>query len=286
MATTGKSTFFGEIMDEQIQSVGRLLDTVIKFVVAYGFQAVGALVVLFIGLKLANWFGFKTTALAARRNIDVPLAQLLGNAVRFVTIGLVVVVTLGNFGISIAPLIALASASAFGATIALQGPLSNYGAGLSIIMGRAFTVGDVITVKGVSGIVEKVTLASTTLRGEDGEVITIPNKEIVGEVITSFGVRRIVEMSIPISFSADAEKAVAALRRAITDFPEIAREPSPQIGVHDFTPMGVVLGVRYWVAASGYFPVRHAVNAAFLKALREADVALPHPPNPPPAARA
>jgi small conductance mechanosensitive channel len=267
-------------MDESIQSAGKLLDTVVKFVVAYGFQAIGALAVLFIGLKLANWFGFKTTALATRRNIDVPLAQLLGTAVRFVTIGIVVVVTLGNFGISIAPLIALASASAFGATIALQGPLSNYGAGLSIIMGRAFTVGDVI------GIVEKVTLASTTLRGEDGEIITIPNKEIVGEVITSFGVRRIVEMSIPISFSADADKAVAALKRAVVDFPEISREPSPQIGVHDFTPMGIVLGVRYWVSASGYYPVRHAVNAAFLKSLRAADVALPQPPYPPPTARA
>ncbi|MBM3951932.1 MAG: mechanosensitive ion channel [Rhodospirillales bacterium] len=273
-------------MDESIESVGKLFDVVVKFVVAYGFQAIGALVVLFIGLKLANWIGLRTTDLAMRRKIDVPLAQLLGTATRFVTIGLVVVITLGNFGISIAPLIALASASAFGATIALQGPLSNYGAGLSIIMGRAFTVGDVITVKGVSGIVEKVTLASTTLRGEDGEVITIPNKEIVGEVITSFGVRRIVEMTIPISISAEADKAVAALKRAIADFPDVAREPSPQIGVHDFTPTGVVLGIRYWVPASGYFTARHAVNAAFLKALHEANVALPRPPAPPPAAPA
>lgn len=273
-------------MDESIQSIGNLLETVVKFVVAYGFQAIGALVVLFVGLKLATWVGYRTTALAARRNIDVPLAQLIGSVARFITIGLVVIVTLGNFGISIAPLIALASASAFGATIALQGPLSNYGAGLSIIMGRAFTVGDVITVKNVSGIVEKVSLASTVLRGEDGETITIPNKEIVGEVITSFGVRRIVEMSIPISFSADADKAVTALQQAIAGLPDVSREPSPQIGIHDFTPTGVVLGVRYWVPASGYFFARHAVNAAFLKSLREANVALPQPPNPPPAARA
>ncbi|MBM3566932.1 MAG: mechanosensitive ion channel family protein, partial [Alphaproteobacteria bacterium] len=110
-------------MNESIESVSALFDIVVKFVVAYGFQAIGALVVLFIGLKLANWFGLKTADLAIRRRIDVPLAQLLGTAVRFVTIGLVVVITLGNFGISIAPLIALASASAFGATIALQGPL-------------------------------------------------------------------------------------------------------------------------------------------------------------------
>ena len=273
-------------MDEQIQTVGKLFDVVAKFVVAYGFQALGALVVLFIGLKVANWIGIQTTTLAVRRKIDPPLAQLLGNIVRFATVGLVVVITLGNFGISIAPLIALASASAFGATIALQGPLSNYGAGLSIILGRTFTVGDAITVKNVSGIVEKVTLANTTLRGEDGETITVPNKEIVGEVITSFGVRRIVELTIPVCFPADAEKAVAALRHAIADFPNVERDPAPQIGVHDFTPTGVVLGARYWVPATSYFQARHAVNTAFLKSLREANVALPQPPSPPPAARA
>ena len=80
-------------MDEQIQSVGKLLDVAVKFIVAYGFQAIGALVVLFIGLKLANWFGFKAAAFATRRNIDIPLAQLLGSVVRFTTIGMVVVVT-------------------------------------------------------------------------------------------------------------------------------------------------------------------------------------------------
>lgn len=273
-------------MDEQIQTLEKLIHAAIGFVVAYGLQVLGALVLLAIGLKIANWAGIKTTTLAAKRNIDLPLAQFLGSIARFATIGLVVVITLGNFGVSIAPLIALASASAFGATMALQGPLSNYGAGLSIILGRTFTVGDAITVKNVSGIVENVTLANTTLRGEDGEAITVPNKEIVGEVITSFGKKRIVELTIPISFSADAEKAVDALKAVLVHIPDVVRDPQAQVGIHDFTPAGVVLGVRFWVSATNYFLTRYAVNIGFLRALREANVAIPQPPAPPPAARA
>ena len=115
----------------------------------------------------------------------------------------------------------------------------------------------------------------------DGQV-----KQRIPETQRGFVVRRIVELTIPISFSADAEKAVAALQRAIADLPNVAREPLPQIGVHDFTPTGVVLGARYWVPATSYFQTRHTVNAAFLKSLREANVALPQPPSPPPAARA
>ncbi len=273
-------------MDEQIQIFQKLIGAAGGFVVTYGLQVLGALVLLAVGLKIATWAGLKTATLATKRDIDLPLAQFLGNIARFATIGIVVVITLGNFGVSIAPLIALASASAFGATMALQGPLSNYGAGLSIILGRAFTVGDAITVKNVSGVVENVTLASTTLRGEDGESITVPNKEIVGEVITSFGKKRIVELTIPISHSADAEQAIGALKGVLDRSSDVVRDPQSQVGIHDFTPTGVVLGVRFWVLAASYFPTRYAVNVGFLKALREVNVAIPQPPAPPPAARA
>ncbi len=101
---------------------------------------------MFVGLKVATWTGRKVSNLAQARNVDVALSRFIGNIVKLVVIAFVVVITLGNFGISIAPLIALAGASAFGATMALHGPLSNYGAGLAILLGRPFSVGDTITV--------------------------------------------------------------------------------------------------------------------------------------------
>jgi small conductance mechanosensitive channel len=61
------------------------------------------------------------------QNMGVTLAGFIGNVVRLVVIAFIV--TLKKFGITIAPLIALAGAAAFGATFAIQGPLSNYGAG-------------------------------------------------------------------------------------------------------------------------------------------------------------
>lgn len=76
------------------------------------------------------------------RKVDASLAGFLGMIAKVVMIAFVVIITLGNFGISISPLIALAGASAFGATVALQGPLSNYGAGLSIILGQPLVVGN------------------------------------------------------------------------------------------------------------------------------------------------
>jgi small conductance mechanosensitive channel len=265
-------------VEKNIQEASKLIDTLIQFAVTYGFQIVGALVFLLIGLKLAAWAGRQVKAICAKRDIDVTLAGFIGNIARIVIIAFVVVITLGNFGISIAPLIALAGASAFGVTVALQGPLSNYGAGLSIVLTRPFTVGNTITVKDVSGVVEQVTLAQTVLVSEDGERISIPNKEIVGQVLVNSRTHRVVETKIAVAQAADVTKAVQAIKTAIGGFKETGEGPPPQVGVHDFSYGGVVLGARFWVPSERYFQLRYAINQAILEALRAAGTPFPTAP--------
>lgn len=262
------------MIEKELEFLTKLLSTLVEFAVTYGFQILGALVFLFIGLKLASFAGRRVAAMAVGKDLDQTLAKFVGNIVKIVIIAIIVVITLGNFGISIAPLIALAGAAAFGATIAIQGPLSNYGAGLSIILGRPFVVGNTIALGKTSGVVEEVRLAATVLKGEDGERITIPNKEIVGKVIVNSETQRIVETKIVVDPDADVERAIAALSDAMGGFSDIAGEREPQAGVHDFTYGGIVLGARFWVPSSRYYELRYEVNQALLGALRAAGVAI------------
>ncbi len=261
-------------IEKNLEAVNALIDAVMDFAVTYGFQILGALVFLLIGLKVAGWIGARVGRFAESKDVDPTLSRFIGNVVKIIVVGFVIVITLGNFGVSIAPLIALAGASAFGATMALQGPLSNYGAGMSIILGRSFAVGNTISVGKVSGVVEDITLAATVLVGEDGETITIPNKEIVGQVIVNSQEKRIVETRIAIGYGEDTDKAIATLRDAVAGIPELAGEPGPQIGVHDFTYGGVIIGLRFWVPTQHYFQQRYRINGALLQSLRQAGIAL------------
>lgn len=257
----------------QVENVSKWVDVVTEFAVTYGFQILGALAFLLIGLKIAGWGGRRVTGLLEIKQIDQTLARFLGNVVKVIAVVFLVIITLGNFGISIAPLIALAGASAFGATMAIQGPLSNYGAGFSIILARPFAVGDTITVnRNTSGVVEDITLAHTLLLGEDGERITIPNKEIVGRVIVNSDARRVVQTRVCIGEDQDSETALNAVRSAVADLPEMQDGPPPQVGIHDFTYGGIVVGVRFWVPSKEYFKARYAVNGAVLAALRGAGI--------------
>jgi len=261
-------------MQQELETVTKLVDTLVEFAVQYGFQLLGALVFLFVGLKVAAWTGRKITLVAETRNIDQTLSRFIGNIVKLVVVAFVAIITLGNFGISTAPLIALAGASAFGATMALQGPLSNYGAGLSIILSRPFAVGDMISVKNVAGMVHEISLAATVLVGEDGEKITVPNKEIVGEVIVNSNEHRIVETRIAIAYDEDSTHALAVLRQVLSEAAKVGSEPKPQVGIHDFTYGGVVIGLRFWVPGREYFQTRYRVNEALLNGLKAAGIGL------------
>ncbi|MFP6744193.1 MAG: mechanosensitive ion channel domain-containing protein, partial [Alphaproteobacteria bacterium] len=194
-------------MESEIEAVTALVDTLIEFAVAYGFQIAGALVFLVIGLKVSAWAGRRVTQLALAKEIDETLAKFMGTGVKVVFVSFLIIITLGNFGISIAPLIALASAAAFGASFA-------------IILGRPITVGDTITVKSTSGDGEEVKLGATVLITEDSERITGPDKHVVGEVIVNSRDSRIVESRI----------GIALVRRALTATDSVAHEPMPQVG--------------------------------------------------------
>ncbi len=265
-------------MDQNVDSLLKLYDALAEFAVAYGFQLLGALVFLAIGWKLAGWIGRRIGTVAENRGLDVTLSRFLGNLTKFLLLGTVFVITLGNFGIAIAPLIALAGASAFGATFAIQGPLSNYGAGLSIILSRPFVVGDTIVVKHASGVVEEVTLAHTILSGEDGERIIVPNKEIVGEILVNSDARRIVEGRLLIRRASDVERAIETVRATLAAHGDLDDAPAPVVGIEDFELAGIAVGYRYWVASRRYFELRYGVNGAILAALAEAGIELSPPP--------
>jgi small conductance mechanosensitive channel len=213
-----------------------------------------------------------------RRQLDVTLARFFANVAKVLLIGLVIVITLAHFGVTIAPIIALAGASAFGVTLAIQGPLSNYGAGLAIILTRPFVVGNTIRVRGVEGVVDDIGLGATVLLGEDGERITIPNKEIVGAILVNSQGFRIVETRLFLDAEQDVARAIEETRSAIAAAGIDPVAPAPQVGVEDFEVGGVVLGARYWVPSLHYFQRRYAINGAILRALDRAGIHLRTPP--------
>lgn len=255
----------------------KTVDIAIDFLVNYSFQVIGAILILVIGMIAARWTGGIVLKLCERKKLDITLARFFANTVRIIFLMFAIVVALGKFGITIAPFIAAIGATAFGLTYAIQGPLSNYGAGLAIIMGRPFIVGDTVTVAGVTGIVEDIRLAYTLMIDEDGVKILIPSKHIVGEVLHNSGPYKIVEAVVGISYDDDPEKTAELIRQTLARSKGVAVTPAAHVGIQQFGESSINIGFRYWIPTIKYFETLYAVNLAVFQALKQAGITIPFP---------
>ena len=264
-------------MEQELQSIQKFYDIIIEFFINYSFQIIGAIIVFIIGWFLANKISSMIGRICERNQLDVTLTKFIVNTVKFGLIIGVTIIAVGKLGITLTPFIAGIGAASLGAGLALQGTLSNYGAGLSIIIGRPFIVGNTITVEGVSGVVEEIRLAYTILSTEDGEIITIPNKHIIGEILVNSFEYKVVESTYGIDYESDPHKAIEVISKVLKRFGDITNEPKAQIGIKEFADFSINIELRYWAPTKLYFETQYKVNLAIYDAFKKENINIPFP---------
>ena len=264
-------------MDEELATIQNAIGIMQEIAINYGFQFVAALVILIIGWQISKFAASLVLRLCERLKLDITLSRFFAGLARTIILTFVVIVALGKFGITIAPFVAALGAVVFGSTLALQGPMSNYGAGLTIVLTRPFVVGDTIRINDVIGIVEEIKLAYTLLSNEDGERIMIPNNRIIGEIIFNSFENLIVEQGIVIDHESDAAFAVELIKNRLAEYREIVDEPKAQVGINDFPDGGVEIGLRYWIPTRQYFELKYQINQSLFRVLKENNIVLAYP---------
>jgi len=264
-------------MEQEIQQAQAVYNLITEFFVNYSFQILGAIIIFIVGLLVARKISSVVLRLCERKNIDVTLSRFIASATKILVVVMVAVIALGKVGISVTPFVAAIGALSLGAGLAMQGLLSNYGAGLNIIITRPFVVGDTIRVQGVAGQVKEVHLAFTLLTNEDDVEITIPNKHIVGEILHNSHTDTLAEETVGIAYDSDPEIAIAAIRQALKDTANVNHDREPLIGIEDFADSSINIGIRFWAPTSQYFDTRYKANAAIISALQAAEVDIPFP---------
>ncbi|MEZ0121854.1 MAG: mechanosensitive ion channel family protein [Candidatus Reddybacter sp.] len=263
-------------MKEEIDQFKAIYDLIVTFFVTYSFQLVGALIILLIGLLVSNRVARLVSRTCDKHGLDVTLSRFLASCTKIIIIIAVAVICLGKIGISITPFVAAIGALSLGAGLALQGLLSNYGAGLNIILTRPFVVGDTITVQGVTGIVQEVRLAQTLLSDEDEVIILIPNRHIVGEIIHNSNDFKVVESTLGVAYTSDVDQVTTTIKSVLHELGVDTNRP-PQIGIDEFGDSSINFGIRFWVPTDKYHQLRFSVNDHLFKALHLAGIEIPFP---------
>ena len=222
-------------------------EIVLDLAIRYGFQVLGALVILAAGALLGRWLGRLVDQRLRARAMEPPMRLLITRILRIVVMLFAVVVALDKFGFQIAPLVAGIGVAGLGVGIALQGVLGNVVAGLSIIFTKPFRVGEYIEIAGVQGDVAAIELFSTTLLHPDRSRVIIPNRKLVGEILHNFGTTRQLHLTVTVPLVADVGAALTAATEVVTRNERILKDPAPQVGIAQIGDGGIKIGINPWV---------------------------------------
>ena len=264
-------------MKEELQQAQAIYQLITEFFITYSFQILGAVIIMVLGIYVAKKVSELIFKLCERKELDVTLSRFISSAVKISIIVMVAIIALGKVGISVTPFVAAIGALSLGAGLAMQGLLSNYGAGLNIILARPFVVGDTIRIQNVIGQVKEVHLAYTLLEDEDNVEITIPNRHIVGEIISNSHADTLVEETVGISYDSDPKEAIKVINGVLDKVEKKSNARKPLVGIENFGDSSINIGVRYWVPTSCYYETLYSTNGKIYSALKQANITIPFP---------
>jgi len=266
-----------ELLNKELEEVSQFYNIVIEFFTNYSFQIIGALLIVLLGVIASKYIQKLILKLLIKNNIDETLSGFVASFVRFLVIVMVAILALGKLGISIAPFIAAIGALSLTAGLALQGSVSNFAAGIILVVTKPFKIGDTLTVHDVYGEVEEIKLSYSVLRNEDGEEITIPNKYMIGDVLVNSFSYRIVEGSVGIAYDSDVKNAINIIKKVIMAQADVSPDNEAIVGIEKFNDSSLDIGYRYWVPTKSYFKVQYVVNLEVLEALNAVNIVIPFP---------
>jgi len=188
-------------------------------------------------------------------------------------------VALSQVGIEIAPLLTGLGIAGFIIGFALQDTLSNFAAGGMILGYRPFDIGDFIETDGVRGIVNNMSLVSTTILTFDNQTLIIPNAKIWGGVIKNITLQteRRVDMEFTTAYSDATEKTLLVLRSIVDENPLVLDTPEALIKLHKLGDYALEFAVRPWVKTDDYWAAYWDITAEVKKRFDQEGITIPFP---------
>jgi small conductance mechanosensitive channel len=264
-------------MNDSLEAIQQMKSTAISMGLQFGPKLVVALAILAVGVFVGRWIGGAADRLLERLALDVTVRQLLVRLVRLLVLGLFVMMALQNVGVELLPLLAGLGIAGAGVALALQGVLANLAAGFTIVFTRPFRVGEYISIVGVEGTVQSITLFNTTLSHTDRSAVVIPNRKIVGEILHNYGEVRQIEIQVGVAYDSDVNRALATLQEIVLANTRVERAPGPVIQVARLDESAVALCAKPWVRVEHFVDVTGELNREVLAAFRERGIVIPLP---------
>jgi small conductance mechanosensitive channel len=223
------------------------------YLIPFGVRLLVALAVFVVGRWIAKFVLAMFNRVMDRSHVDISLRKFLGDMLYAVCFVAVIVAALDTLGVKTTAVVAVLGAAGLAVGLALQGSLSNFAAGVMLILLRPYKVGDLIVIGKYLGRVDSIRVFHSVLITADNREISIPNAQIIAAPIenyTNLGKRRL-DLVVTINQAADLARVKELVAAALRD-ERVQNEPAPAIEVAEIGDASVKLYVRPWTRVADY----------------------------------
>ena len=253
-------------------NLSAMMQTVTTVLTTVGLRLLGAIAIWIVGRWLIGLVLRMMGTGLRKQQIDPTLIRYIHSAVAALLNIVLVIAILGLFGVETTSFAALIAAAGVAIGVAWSGLLSNFAGGVFLVILQPFKVGDFITASGVTGTVEEIGLFVTTINTSDNVKTIVGNGKIFADTIQNFSANpyRRVELTAQLAHGVDPQAAIALLKPALLQVPNVMGEPAPDVEILTFNLSGAVLAVRpycnnqhYWQV---YFDTNRLIGDTFARA--------------------
>jgi small conductance mechanosensitive channel len=260
-----------------------ILATVKDFLItkgtAFAIDLLAAILIFVVGRWLAKWISFLVGSAMAKAKVEQILVTFVQHMCYFGLLAFVIIAALDRVGIKLTAAIAVLGAAALAVAFALQGSLSNFAAGILMVIFKPFKVGDLVTVAGIQGTVQEIDILNTVLNSPDNVRIIIPNAQITGGTISNYSANatRRIDLVFGVSYGDDINKAKQVIESVLAADARILKNPAPMVAVSTLADSSVNFVCRPWVKPADYWDVYFDTTAKVKLALESNGLTIPFP---------
>ncbi len=240
----------------------QVLATVTQTATNVGLKLLGAFAVFIVGRYLIHLAVRLVSAALEKQKVDTTILRYVASIINVSLNVLLVVAILGYFGVETTSFAALVAAMGIAIGAAWAGLLSNFAAGVFVIVLRPFKVGDFIQAGGITGTVVRIGLFATEILTPDNVHTIVGNTKVFGDNIMNYSASdyRRVDRTAQLAHTVDVQDAVKRLKARLAAIPNVVAAPAPDVEILDFNPMGPVLAVRPYTHTDHYWQVYFDTN--------------------------
>jgi len=249
-------------------------------VMAFLSNLAAAIAAIVITLFASRFVKSRIAKLGFRyEQLDDTLFVFLSKFAQVVVLAVGSIFVLNSFGVQTTSIVALLGAAGLAVGLALQGTLSNFAAGIMLIVFRPFKRGDYVSVSGQSGTVKEISIFTTELGTPDNLQIIVPNGQVWGAPITNFsayGTRRL-DVTFGVAYASDLKQVEEVLAQIIAADMRIHKDPAPVIKVSNLNKSSVDFVMRIWCDSSDLWTLRLDLNRQVKDSFDAQKIEIPFP---------